>query len=60
MNNDIQVMDIIESLKEQIAELAYQVSYRDGVIKSQERQIEELTKHLEPVEAVKDNEYAVR
>ena len=60
MNNDIQVMDIIESVKEQIAELAYQVSYRDGVIKSQERQIEELTKHLEPVEAVKDNEYAVR
>lgn len=60
MNNEIQVMDIIESLKEQIAELAYQVSYKDGVIKSQERQIEELTKHLEPVEAVKDNEYAVR
>ena len=60
MNNEIQVMDIIESLKEQIAELAYQVSYKDGIIKSQERQIEELTKHLEPVEAVKDNEYAVR
>ena len=60
MNNEIQVMDIIESLKEQIAELAYQVAYRDGVIKSQERQIEELTKHLEPVEVVKDNEYAVR
>lgn len=60
MNNEIQVMDIIESLKEQIAELAYQVSYKDGIIKSQERQIEELTKHLEPIEAVKDNEYAVR
>ena len=47
MNNEIQAMDIINSLKEQIAELAYQVSYRDGVIKAQERTIEKLKEELE-------------
>ena len=60
MNNEIQIADIIDSLKEQIANMAYQLAYKDGIIKSQEKQREELTKHLEPVEAVKDNEYAVR
>ena len=34
MSNDVQVVDVIDSLKEQVAELAYQVAYRDGVIKS--------------------------
>ena len=47
MNNDVQVMDVVESLKIQIAELSYQVAYRDGVIKAKDRKIEQLEQELE-------------
>lgn len=47
MNNDVQVMDVVESLKIQIAELSYQVAYKDGVIKSKDRRIEQLEQELE-------------
>lgn len=57
MNNEIQIVDIIDSLKEQIANMAYQIAYKDGVIKSLEKQIEEMNTHLEkvakPVEPIK-------
>lgn len=48
MNNEVQVMDVVESLKNQIAELSYQVAYRDGVIKSKDRVIEQLEQELKP------------
>lgn len=61
MNNDVQVIDVINSLKEQIAELAYQIAYKDGIIKSLQKQVEEMAAHLEkvarpvePVEAVEE------
>ena len=40
-------MDVVESLKIQIAELSYQVAYRDGVIKAKDRKIEQLEQELE-------------
>ncbi len=48
MNNEVQVMDVVESLKNQIAELSYQVAYRDGIIKSKDRVIEQLEQELKP------------
>ena len=49
MNSDVQIVDVIESFKKQIAEMAYQIAFRDGTIGSLERRIEELEK-----EAVED------
>lgn len=49
MNSDVQIVDVIESFKKQIAEMAYQIAFRDGTIESLERRIEELEK--EAVEA---------
>ena len=60
MNNDVQIVDVIESFKKQIAEMAYQIAFRDGTIESLERRIEELEKQLaeagkrEPVVAVEE------
>lgn len=48
MNNEVQVMDVVESLKNQIAELSYQVAYRDGLIKSKNKIIEQLEQELKP------------
>ncbi len=47
MNNEIQVMDVVESLKVQIAELSYQVAYRDGIIKAKDKRIEQLEQESE-------------
>lgn len=57
MNNDVQIVDVIDSFKEQIANMAYQIAFKDATIKALEKQIEEMTAHLEkvtkPVEPVK-------
>ena len=61
MNNDVQIVDVIESFKEQIANMAYQIAFKDATIKALEKQVEEMTAHLEkvtkpvePVETVKE------
>ena len=61
MNNDVQVIDVIDSLKEQIANMAYQIAFKDATIKALEKQVEEMTAHLEkvtkpvePVETVRE------
>lgn len=57
MNNDVQIVDVIDSFKEQIANMAYQIAFKDATIKALEKQVEEMTAHLEkvtkPVEPVK-------
>lgn len=57
MNNDVQIVDVIDSFKEQIANMAYQIAFKDATIKALEKQIEEMTARLEkvtkPVEPVK-------
>ena len=60
MNNDVQIVDVIDSFKDQIANTAYQLALRDGTIKALEKQVEALEKELkaagrrEPVMAVED------
>lgn len=61
MNNDVQVIDVIDSLKEQIANMAYQIAFKDATIKALEKQVEEMSAHLEkvakpvePVEAIEE------
>ena len=69
MNNDVQVIDVIDSLKEQIANMAYQIAFKDATIKVLEKQVEELEREaiaagrrvkadavepVEPVEAVEE------
>ena len=60
MNNDVQIVDVIDSFKDQIANMAYQLALRDGSIKVLEKQVEALEKELkaagrrEPVMAVED------
>ena len=61
MNNDVQIVDVIESFKEQIANMAYQIAFKDATIKALEKQVEEMTAHLEkvtkpvePVETVRE------
>lgn len=49
MNNDVQIVDVIDSFKNQIADMAYQIAFRDGTIKALEKKIEELER--EAVEA---------
>ena len=46
MNNDVQIVDVIDSFKNQIADMAYQIAFRDGTIKLLEKQIEALEKQL--------------
>ena len=46
MNNDVQIVDIIDSFKDQIANMAYQLALRDGTIKALEKQVEALEKEL--------------
>ena len=57
MNNDVQIVDVIDSFKEQIANMAYQIAFKDATIKALEKQVEEMTAHLEkvtkPIEPVK-------
>ena len=57
MNNDVQIVDVVDSFKEQIANMAYQIAFKDATIKALEKQVEEMTAHLEkvtkPVEPVK-------
>ena len=57
MNSDVQIVDVIDSFKEQIANMAYQIAFKDATIKALEKQVEEMTAHLEkvtkPVEPVK-------
>lgn len=57
MNNDVQVIDVIDSLKEQIANMAYQIAFKDATIKALEKQVEEMAARLEkvakPVEQLK-------
>ena len=47
MNDTIQAMDIINSLKEMIADQAYQIAYRDAAIKVYEKQIAALQAQLQ-------------
>ena len=61
MNNDVQIVDVIDSFKEQIANMAYQIAFKDATIKVLEKQVEEMTAHLEkvtkpvePVETVRE------
>ena len=51
MNDTIQAMDIINSLKEMIADQAYQIAYRDAAIKVYEKQIAALQAQLQQVTA---------
>ena len=57
MNNDVQIVDVVDSFKEQIANMAYQIAFKDATIKALEKQVEEMTARLEkvakPVEPVK-------
>ena len=46
MNNDVQIVDVIDSFKDQIANMAYQLALRDGTIKALEKQVEALEKEL--------------
>lgn len=41
-NNDLQVNDLVESLKSIIADQAYKIAYREAMIAAYERQIAEL------------------
>ena len=61
MNNDVQIVDVIDSFKEQRANMAYQIAFKDATIKALEKQVEEMTTHLEkvakpvePVETVRE------
>ena len=45
--NDIQVMDMIESLKNQIADLAYQISWKEAQLKAKDKDIDDLKAELE-------------
>lgn len=47
MNNDIQVNDVVESLKNIIADQAYKIAYREAIIASYEREIARLNKALQ-------------
>ena len=42
MNNDVQIVEVIESFKDQIANMAYQLALKDGTIKALEKQVEAL------------------
>ena len=42
MNNEIQANDVIDSLKNIIADQAYKIAYREAMIVAYERQIKEL------------------
>ena len=60
MNNDVQIVDVIDSFKEQIANMAYQIAFKDATIKAL-KQVEEMAAHLEkvakpvePVETVRE------
>ena len=44
MNNDVQIIDVIDSFKKQIADLAYQLAFKDATIKVLEKQVEDLEK----------------
>ena len=60
MNDTIQAMDIINSLKEMIADQAYQIAYRDAAIKVYEKQLAVLQAQLERVnQPTEANENAV-
>ena len=66
MNNDVQVIDVIDSLKEQIANMAYQIAFKDATIKVLEKQVEELEREaiaagrrvkadaVEPIKAIEE------
>ena len=66
MNNDVQIVDVIDSFKEQIANMAYQIAFKDATIKALEKQVEELEREaisagskvkanaVEPVETVRE------
>ena len=47
MNNDVQIVDVIDSFKDQIANMAYQLALRDGTIKALEREIKKLEEEAE-------------
>ena len=47
MNNDVQIVDVIESFKNQIADMAYQLAFKDGTIKALEKEIKTLEKEIE-------------
>ena len=66
MNNDVQIVDVIDSFKNQIADMAYQIAFKDATIKALEKQVEELEREaiaagrrvkadaVEPVETVRE------
>ena len=45
-NSDLQVNDLVESLKNIIADQAYKIAYREAMIAAYERQIAELNDAL--------------
>ena len=60
MSNDVQVTDIIDSFKDQITNMAYQLAFKDGTIKALEREIKKLEEEAkaagrrEPVHTVEE------
>lgn len=56
MNNEVQFMDVIEPLKQMIAEQAYQIAYKDAVIKTQERTIEKLNDKIKSIKEQQEEE----
>ena len=60
MSNDVQVTDIIDSFKDQITNMAYQLAFKDGTIKALEREIKKLEEEAEaagrrePVHTIKE------
>ncbi len=56
--DQIQVQEVLDKLKQQLGELTYQILYRDIIIETLQKQIEEMQKQLgeaERVEAEKMN-----
>ena len=54
MNNEIQFMDVIEPLKQMIADQAYQLAYKDAIIKTQDKENQELRAAIEAMRKQKD------
>lgn len=54
MNSEIQFMDVIEPLKQMIAEQAYQLAYKDAVIKTQDKENQELKAAIEAMRKQKE------
>ena len=61
MHTHVPIVHVLDSFKEQIANMAYQIAFKDATIKALEKQVEEMSAHLEkvakpvePVETVRE------